>query len=115
MLRRGQAAWVAHRRGKVAVQAMLANQIHDQFDLIFPGLTGFFTHGLDASLRVLIGDLPVTERRAPRIVLAADGAPLEALDQEIRDATAALAELLPKTSAGILLGVAGVGLLTASA
>ena len=54
-----QAAWVAHRRRKVAAQATLANQIHGQLDLIFPGLTGCFTHGLDAaSLRVLIRDLP---------------------------------------------------------
>jgi transposase len=58
-----QAAWVAHRRRKVAAQAMLANQIHSQLDLIFPGLTGCFTHGLDAaSLRVLIRDLPDPDR-----------------------------------------------------
>ena len=42
---------------------MLANQIHSQLDLIFPGLTGCFTHGLDAaSLRVLIRDLPDPDR-----------------------------------------------------
>lgn len=154
-----QAAWVAHRRRKVAAQAMLANQIHGQLDLIFPGLTGCFTHGLDAaSLRVLIRDLPdpdrvrrlgvdgvlryvrrrgvrmtrpkaeqvvaaaqvalrlpATERRTPLVVLAADWALFEALDQRIHDATAALADLLPKTPAGILLGVPGVGVLTASA
>ena len=58
-----QAAWVAHRRRKVAAQATLANQIHGQLDLIFPGLTGCFTHGLDAaSLRVLIRDLPDPDR-----------------------------------------------------
>ena len=42
---------------------MLANQIHGQLDLIFPGLTGCFAHGLDeASLRVLIRDLPDPHR-----------------------------------------------------
>ena len=154
-----QGAWVAHRRRKVAAQATLANQIHGQLDLIFPGLTGCFSHGLDAaSLRVLIRDLPdpdrvrrlgvegvlryvrrrgvhmtrpkaeqvvaaahvalrlpANERRAPLVVLAADWALFETLDQQIHDATAALAELLPKTPAGILLGVPGIGMLTASA
>jgi hypothetical protein len=34
-----------------------------QLELIFPGLTGCFTHGLDAaSLRVLIRDLPDPDR-----------------------------------------------------
>lgn len=154
-----QAAWVAHRRRKVAAQAILANQIHGQLDLIFPGLTGCFSHGLDAaSLRVLIRDLPdpdrvrrlgidgvlryvrrrgvqmtrpkaeqvvaaaqvalrlpVTERRAPLVVLASDWALFEALDQQIHDATAVLTDLLPKTPAGILLGIPGVGVLIASA
>jgi len=42
---------------------MLTNQIHGQLDLIFPGLTGCFAHGLDAaSLRVLIRDLPDPDR-----------------------------------------------------
>ena len=31
-----QAAWVAHRRRKVAAQVVLANQIQRQLDLIFP-------------------------------------------------------------------------------
>jgi hypothetical protein len=58
-----QAAWVAHRRRKVAAQVMLSNQIHAQLDLIFPGLTGCFANGLDAaSLRVLIRDLPDPDR-----------------------------------------------------
>jgi hypothetical protein len=58
-----QAAWVAHRRRKVAAQVVLANQIHGQLDLVFPGLTGCFAHGLDAaSLRVLIRDLPDPDR-----------------------------------------------------
>jgi transposase len=154
-----QAAWVAHRRRKVAAQAMLSNQIHGQLDLIFPGLTGCYTHGLDAaSLRVLIRDLPdpdrvrrlgtdgvlryvrrrnvrmtrpkaeqvvaaaqvalrlpATERHTPLVVLAADWALFEALEHQIQDATAALTELLPTTPAGILLGIPGVGVLTASA
>ena len=58
-----QAAWVPHRRRKVAAQVMLTNQIHAQLDLIFPGLTGCFANGLDAaSLRVLIRDLPDPDR-----------------------------------------------------
>src|ERR1700740_2609881 len=58
-----QAAWVAHRRPKVAAQVMWSNQIHAQLDLIFPGLTGCFASGLDAaSLRVLIRDLPDPDR-----------------------------------------------------
>ena len=153
-----QAAWVAHRRRKVTAQVVLANQIHGQLDLIFPGLTGCFAHGLDAaSLRVLIRDLPdpdrvrrlgvdgvlrfvrrrgvhmtrpkaeqvvqaaqgalrlpSTERRAPLVVLAADWTLFEALDQQIQDATTTLAALLPKTPAGVLLGIPGVGILTAS-
>jgi transposase len=59
--------------------------------------------------------LPANERRAPLVVLAADWAIFETLDQQIQDATTTLAELLPKTPAGILLGVPGVGMLTASA
>jgi transposase len=58
--------------------------------------------------------LPATERRAPLVVLAADWALFEALDQQIHDATATLAALLPKTPAGVLLGIPGVGVLTAS-
>ena len=153
-----QTAWVAHRRRKVAAQVVLANQIHGQLDLIFPGLTGCFAHGLDAAtLRVLIRDLPDpdrvrrlgvkgilrfvrrrgvhmsrpkaeqvvraahvalrlpgTERHAPLVVLAADWALFEALDQQIHDATTRLAALLPKTPAGVLLGIPGVGVVTAS-
>jgi transposase len=153
-----QAAWVAHRRRKVAAPVVLANQIHGQLDLIFPGLTGCFSHGLEAAtLRVLIRDLPdpdrirhlgidgvlrfvrrrgvrmsrpkaeqvvqaahialrlpSAERHAPLVVLAADWALFEALDQQIDDATTRLAALLPKTPAGVLLGVPGVGVVTAS-
>jgi transposase len=153
-----QAAWVAHRRRKVAAQVVLGNQIHGQLDLIFPGLTGCFAHGLEAkTLRVLIRDLPdpdrvrrlgvdgvlrfvrrrgvhmtrpkayqvvqaahvalrlsSAERRAPLAVLAADWALFETLDAQICDATVQLAALLPKTPAGVLLGIAGVGVVTAS-
>ena len=72
-----QAAWPAHRRRKVAAQVVLANQIHGQLDLIFPGLTGCFAHGLEAaSLRALIRDLPIRTTTASRSsrarVIAAD-------------------------------------------
>lgn len=153
-----QAAWVAHRRRKVAAQVVLSNQIHGQLDLIFPGLTGCFANGLDAaSLRVLIRDLPdpdrvrrlgvegvlrfvrrrgvrmwrskaeqvvqaaqqalrlpPTERIAPLTVLVADWALFESLNQQIQHATNQLAALLPDTPAGVLLGIPGVGVLTAS-
>jgi len=58
--------------------------------------------------------LPGTERHAPLVVLAADWALFEALDQQIHDATTRLAALLPKTPAGVLLGIPGVGVVTAS-
>lgn len=58
-----QAAWVAHRRRKVAAQAMLANQIHGQLDLIFPGLTGCFSHGLDAASLPRLHHLPAPTDR----------------------------------------------------
>ena len=38
----------------------------------------------------------------------------ETLDQQIHDGTAMLAALLPQTPAGVLLGIPGVGVLTAS-
>jgi transposase len=153
-----QASWVAHRRRKVTAQVVLSNQIHAQLDLIFPKLTGCFTHGLEAkTLRVLIRDLPdpdrvrrlgvegvlrfvrrrgvhmsrpkaeqvvqaartalqlpSSERGALLAVLAADWALFEALDAEIGEATAHLAALLPKTPAGVLLGIPGVGVVAAS-
>ncbi len=59
--------------------------------------------------------LPATERRAPLVVLAADWALFETIDQQIHDATITLSGLLATTPAGILLGVPGVGVLTASA
>ncbi|MGH2688735.1 MAG: IS110 family transposase [Actinomycetota bacterium] len=37
-----QAAWVAHRRRKVAARVALANQVVGQLDLVFPGLDGCF-------------------------------------------------------------------------
>ena len=58
--------------------------------------------------------LPGAERPAPLVVLAADWALFEALDQQIQDATTQLAALLPDTPAGVLLGIPGVGVLTAS-
>jgi transposase len=43
-----QAAWVAHRRRKVAARVALANQVLGQLDLVFPGLDGCFDELLDA-------------------------------------------------------------------
>jgi transposase len=58
--------------------------------------------------------LPGPERPALLVVLAADWALFEALDKQIQDATTQLAALLPDTPAGVLLGIPGVGVLTAS-
>jgi len=43
-----QAAWVAHRRRKVAARVALANQVIGQLDLVFPGLDGCFADILRA-------------------------------------------------------------------
>jgi hypothetical protein len=58
--------------------------------------------------------LSSAERRAPLAVLAADWDLFEALEQQICDATTELAALLPKTPAGVLVSVPGVGVVTAS-
>ncbi|MFI9311090.1 IS110 family transposase [Streptomyces triculaminicus] len=58
-----QAAWVAHRRRKILAQTALSNQIHAGLDLVFPGLTGCFSHGLEGvSLRVIMREIPDPDR-----------------------------------------------------
>ena len=53
-----QAAWVAHRRRKVAAWVSLANQVIGQLDLVFPGLDGCFADLLGArSGRVIVTDI----------------------------------------------------------
>jgi transposase len=53
-----QAAWVAHRRRKVAARVALANQVIGQLDLVFPGLDGCFADLLGArSGRVIVTDI----------------------------------------------------------
>jgi transposase len=49
-----QAAWVAHRRRKVAARVALANQVIGQLDLVFPGLDGCFSDLLGAKAGRLI-------------------------------------------------------------
>jgi transposase len=49
-----QAAWVAHRRRKVAARVALANQVIGQLDLVFAGLDGCFTDILGAKAGRLI-------------------------------------------------------------
>jgi Transposase IS116/IS110/IS902 family len=44
------AAWVAHRRRKVASRSALANQVIVQLDLVFPGLDRCFSDVLGANL-----------------------------------------------------------------
>jgi len=43
-----QAAWVAHRRRKLAAHQALANQVQSQLDLVFPGLAACFADLLSA-------------------------------------------------------------------
>jgi transposase len=53
-----QAAWVAHRRRKVAARSALANQVIGQLDLVFPGLDGCFSDLLGAKAgRVIVADI----------------------------------------------------------
>jgi transposase len=53
-----QAAWVAHRRRKVAARVALANQVIGQLDLVFPGLDGCFSDLLGARAgRVIVNDI----------------------------------------------------------
>jgi transposase len=53
-----QAAWVAHRRRKVAARAALANQVIGQLDLVFPGLDGCFSDVLGAKAgRVIVSEI----------------------------------------------------------
>jgi transposase len=53
-----QAAWVAHRRRKVAARIALANQVVGQLDLVFPGLDGCFTDLLGSRAgRVIVAEI----------------------------------------------------------
>lgn len=53
-----QAAWVAHRRRKVAAHSALANQVIGQLDLVFPGLDGCFSDLLGAKAgRVIVAEI----------------------------------------------------------
>ncbi|MGH9094795.1 MAG: IS110 family transposase [Acidimicrobiales bacterium] len=53
-----QAAWVAHRRRKVAARSALANQVIGQLDLVFPGLGGCFSDVLGAKAgRVIVTEI----------------------------------------------------------
>ena len=53
-----QAAWVAHRRRKVAARVVLANQVIGQLDLVFPGLDACFSDVLGARAgRVIVTEI----------------------------------------------------------
>ncbi len=53
-----QAAWVGHRRRKVAARVALANQVIGQLDLVFPGLDGCFADVLGAkAARVIVSQI----------------------------------------------------------
>ncbi|MGH2579094.1 MAG: IS110 family transposase, partial [Actinomycetota bacterium] len=53
-----QAAWVAHRRRKVAARVALANQVVGHLDLVFPGLDGCFKEILSSRAgRVIVADI----------------------------------------------------------
>ena len=53
-----QLAWVVARRRKLAAHQALANQVHSQLDLVFPGLAGCFADLLGAKAgRVILADI----------------------------------------------------------
>jgi transposase len=53
-----QAAWVAHRRRKVAARVVLANQVIGQLDWVFPGLDACFSDVLGARAgRVIVTEI----------------------------------------------------------
>ena len=53
-----QLAWVVARRRKLAAHQALANQVHSQLDLVFPGLAGCFANLLAAKAgRVILADI----------------------------------------------------------
>jgi len=53
-----QAAWVGHRRRKVAARVALANQVIGHLDLVFPGLDGCFSDVLGArSGRIIVAEI----------------------------------------------------------
>ena len=58
-----QAAWVAHRRRKVAAHVALANQVQGQLDLVFPGLSACFDGILRTKAgRVIVREVPDPDR-----------------------------------------------------
>ena len=58
-----QAAWVGHRRRKVAARVALANQVIGELDLVFPGLDGCFKDLLGArSGRIIVAEIPDPDR-----------------------------------------------------
>jgi transposase len=58
-----QAAWVAHRRRKVAAHVALSNQVQGHLDLVFPGLGACFDGILGTkSGRVIVRDLADPDR-----------------------------------------------------
>jgi transposase len=58
-----QAAWVAHRRRKVAAHVALANQVQGHLDLVFPGLGACFNGILGTKAgRVIVRDLADPDR-----------------------------------------------------
>ena len=58
-----QAAWVAHRRRKVAARVALANQVIGELDLVFPGLDACFKDVLRAKAgRIIMNDIADPDR-----------------------------------------------------
>lgn len=59
----GQAAWVSHRRRKVAAHVALSNQVQGHLDLVFPGLAACFSDLLGAKAgAVIVRDLADPDR-----------------------------------------------------
>jgi transposase len=58
-----QAAWVAHRRRKVAAHVALSNQVQGHLDLVFPGLGACFSSILHTKAgKVIVRDLADPDR-----------------------------------------------------
>ncbi len=97
-----QAAWVAHRRRKVAARVALANQVQGHLDLVFPGLGACFDGILGTKAgRVIVRDLADPDRmrrlgpEGLRRFVARRGVVLRRAKAEVLMEAAAIALRLP--------------------
>jgi transposase len=97
-----QAAWVAHRRRKVAAHVALSNQVQGHLDLVFPGLGACFDRILGTKAgRVIVRDLADPDRMGRlgpeglRRFVARRGVVLQRAKAEVLMEAAAVALRLP--------------------